>query len=878
MPLSPATRLGRYEIVSSIGAGGMGEVYRARDTRLDRTVAIKVLPEHLSNNAHLRERLDREAKAISSLSHPHICPLYDIGRQDGIDFLVMEYLEGETLAHRIKRGPLPQEQVLRFAIQITDALDTAHRHRVIHRDLKPGNIMITKAGAKLLDFGLAKVLAVDTVAGLTALPTQTTPLTGEGTIIGTLQYMAPEQLEGAEADARTDIFAFGATLYEMATGRKAFEGNSSASLIAAIMHSVPEPVTQFQPAAPAGLDHIIRHCLAKDPNLRWQVASDVKLELQWTAVDKAPSSVPEPARRGRRLTWSTLGVLVVATTAGLGFWIGHAKVPEPPELRHFTYSDHDFNPAASPDGRTVAFMSDRDGRRRIWLKELARGGEVAITEGPDDDFPRFSPDGSMILFSRNAAGRNAIYRVSMVGGEARKIVDEAELGDWSPDGRRIAYVRSRDEGGREINTIELAGADGSDKVEIGHIENEGLHCLRWSPDGRTIAGAYTSGLSGLPDSIYLVGVDGTNPRSISAPRGGSFISSIAWSGIGTELIYLQSLGVRSNLVGRARLIRQNVTSGATVQALLIPYDSAGIDILGPGRLVMDITSLRMSLREVRLKPDGSATQSHWLTRGDSNDYQSTYSPDGEWVLFTSNRSGNLDLWEISPKTGLIRRITEDPADDWDPGFTPDGKIIWSSNRTGNLEIWVADADGANARQVTHDGADAENPTATRDGWIVYSSGNPTKHGVWKIREDGSQAIRLLTGSVSVTEVSPDGHYIAYRDVLNHNAIRIVRFADGAGVPFQAGDAAFRSRWMPGGRAIAFLRENARGIFVQDFIPGHDTTKTRRKLGEPEFDMPMESFGISPDGSRMTVSYVEERHSLMTAEQVPGVLPPARGLR
>ena len=247
MPLAAGTRFGPYEILAPIGAGGMGEVYRARDTRLDRTVAIKVLPEHLSSNPQLRERFEREAKAISSLSHPHICPLYDVGHQDGIDYLVMEYLEGETLADRLKKGPLPPDQVLQYAIQITDALDTAHRHGVIHRDLKPGNIMLTKSGAKLLDFGLAKVRAAEAVAGMTALPTETTPLTGEGTILGTLQYMAPEQLEGKEADARTDIFALGAVIYEMATRQKAFEGKSQASLISAIMSAEPPPLSTVQP-------------------------------------------------------------------------------------------------------------------------------------------------------------------------------------------------------------------------------------------------------------------------------------------------------------------------------------------------------------------------------------------------------------------------------------------------------------------------------------------------------------------------------------------------------------------------------------------------------------------------------------------------------
>src|SRR5882724_3558895 len=316
MPLSAGTRLGPYEILSPLGAGGMGEVYRARDTRLDRTVAIKVLPGHLSSNPQLRERFEREAKAISTLSHPHICSLYDIGHQDGIDYLVMEYLEGETLAHRIKKGALPTEQVVQYAIQITDALDTAHRHGVIHRDLKPGNVMLTKSGAKLLDFGLAKVRATEAAAGMTALPTQTTPLTGEGTILGTLQYMAPEQLEGAEADARTDIFALGTLIYEMATGRKAFEGKSQASVIAAILEREPPPISTIQTMAPLALDHVVRTCLAKEPDARWQTAHDVLLELKWIAEAGSQAGILRPAG-GRRKTRELLSwaLAVVASLA-----------------------------------------------------------------------------------------------------------------------------------------------------------------------------------------------------------------------------------------------------------------------------------------------------------------------------------------------------------------------------------------------------------------------------------------------------------------------------------------------------------------------------------------------------------------------------------
>src|SRR5688572_23412144 len=321
MTLSPGRRLGPYEIVASIGAGGMGEVYKARDTRLERTVAVKVLPSHLSASAETRQRFEREAKTISSLSHPHICALYDVGNQDGVEFLVMEYLEGETLSDRLVKGPLAFEQVLRFGCEIADALDKAHRQGIVHRDLKPGNVMITRTGVKLLDFGLAKAVAPSARSGasLTALPTQTgKDLTAEGTILGTFQYMAPEQLEGRDADARTDIFAFGAVLYEMATGKKAFSGRSQASLISSIMTAEPPAASAVAPATPPAFDRVVRTCLAKDPEDRWQTAHDIAVQLRWiqeggSAISLGPSVVPGRAPAGRILPW----IVAAVATAGL---------------------------------------------------------------------------------------------------------------------------------------------------------------------------------------------------------------------------------------------------------------------------------------------------------------------------------------------------------------------------------------------------------------------------------------------------------------------------------------------------------------------------------------------------------------------------------
>src|ERR1700693_414329 len=292
MPILPGRRLGPYEILSAIGAGGMGEVYKARDTRLDRTVAIKVLPTHLAEHAELRERFEREARTIASLNHPHICTLYDTGHQDGIDFLVMEYLEGETLAQRLLKGALPLEQVLQYAIEISDALDKAHRKGVTHRDLKPGNIMLTKTGTKLLDFGLAKLKQEVAPANvpLSELPTAKDPLTAQGSLVGTLQYMAPEQLEGKEVAARTDIFAFGTVVYEMATGKKCFEGKSQASLIASILQIAPPPISSLQPMTPPALDRVIKRCLAKEPDERWHAAKDLCDELKWIAGGSSQAS------------------------------------------------------------------------------------------------------------------------------------------------------------------------------------------------------------------------------------------------------------------------------------------------------------------------------------------------------------------------------------------------------------------------------------------------------------------------------------------------------------------------------------------------------------------------------------------------------------
>src|SRR5437899_3164355 len=364
MALSAGTMLGPYEIQSPLGAGGMGEVYRARDTRLDRTVAVKILPSHLSINPEAKQRFDREARAISSLSHPNVCHLYDVGTQGGTSYLVMEYLEGETLADRLRKGPLPLDQVLKYGIEICEGLEKAHRSGVIHRDLKPGNIMLTKSGAKLMDFGLAKpvVPLSPPSSGLTqTLVTPQQPLTTEGMVVGTFQYMSPEQLEGREADARSDIFALGAVLYEMVTGRRAFEGKTTASTIAAIMTAEPPPISTVQPMSPPPLEATVKSCLAKDPDERLQSAHDVKLQLKWIAEHASSSRfsavAPAARRPGNGVAWLVAAFLLVLLLGGASAWWVRARETPPAMYFNSSLPFPAASVALSPHGRTLAMVA-----------------------------------------------------------------------------------------------------------------------------------------------------------------------------------------------------------------------------------------------------------------------------------------------------------------------------------------------------------------------------------------------------------------------------------------------------------------------------------------------------------------------------------------
>ena len=448
MSLASGTKLGPYEIQSPLGAGGMGEVYRARDTRLDRTVAVKILPAHLSESPEAKQRFDREARAISSLSHPNICHLYDVGQHDGISYLVMEYLEGETLGERLLKGRLPLEQVFRVGSEICHGLEQAHRSGVVHRDLKPGNIMLTKSGAKLMDFGLAKAQAAP-LANLSAsntLATISQPLTTEGTIVGTIQYMAPEQLEGKEADERSDIFALGSVLYEMVTGKRAFEGKTTASTIAAILAAEPKPLSAIQPLSPPALEHVIATCIDKDPDQRWQSCADVSRQLEWVA--KAPKLVERSPRSGM-LLWTLLAAAVLIAAA---FVVGTrwSKIParvsqfevNPPSGTYFNFRGLSGVPVPSPDGSRVAFVAftqGKSGTAGLWLRSLESTESRFLPGTEGAIYPFWSPDGKFLAFF----ARGRLKKLDLSGGSVIPICDvmEGRGGTWSTEGVIIFGVR-----------------------------------------------------------------------------------------------------------------------------------------------------------------------------------------------------------------------------------------------------------------------------------------------------------------------------------------------------------------------------------------------------------------------------------------------------
>jgi serine/threonine protein kinase len=847
---------------------------------------MKVLPKDFASDADRLKRFEQEAKTLAALNHPNILTIHDAGVHEGAPYLVSELLEGQTLREEMNAGALPVRKASEYALQIARGLAAAHGRGIIHRDLKPENVFVTKDGrVKILDFGLAKLKeeqkadsrqrksSVDADAPTVAEETE------PGRVMGTPSYMSPEQVRGQPSDHRTDIFAFGCVLYEMLSGTKAFRRDTPVESMNAVLKEEPPDLSATNPNAPPALEAVLQRCLEKQPEHRFQSAQDLGFAIEVAATGAQKRAAGDAVGTNR---WSRGRVLLTASSlVVLAFFGGllastlrHSPRPSTvPSIRYLTYSGRDYSPAVASDGKRVCFSSDRDGTKRIWIKEIATGLESPVTSGPDD-FPRFSRDGSMILFTRASGTRRALFRLSLIAGEPAKIVDNALSGDWSPNGRQVTFIRWPEAGGSELYTI---GIDGSAETLVHRFAGPRGSSPRWSPDGRSILVPINE--TSHPQSLAVIDLATRRVRSWPAPHPANRQSCAAWDKDGQSIICMQAESGSANSSGStAVLFRFGLQSGEFQKLLWSPQHANIVDVLPNGNIVMDARSSREALREVPIKGVGKPRS---LTLGGSTDRQPTYSPDGKDVVFSSNRSGNLELWSVSRATLATRPLTDDPADDWDPDLSSDGKnLVWSAYRSGNLEIWIANADGTSPRQVTHDGFAAENPTMTPDGrWIVYTSTHPEKSGLWKIHPDGTGGTRLCNSpTAGNAEVSPDGRYAAYVDRKRTSlaVVRVLEVESGAPVPFEIQvpvikeSAAImgRLRWMPDGKSLVYLAQDAsgvNGVYMQDFVPGKDTSDTRRPLVEFDQENSAESFGISPDGQFITIATWEQFFSIMVTE-------------
>ena len=833
MSLALNTKLGPYEIVAAIGAGGMGEVYRARDARLDRDVAIKVLPRHLSSSPELRQRLEREAKAISQLAHPHICTLYDIGHQDGTDYLVMELLEGETLAQRLTKGALPLEQVLRIGAEIASALDAAHRKAVVHRDLKPGNVILTKTGAKLLDFGLAKSTAL-----LDSDPSAVTisqPLTSKGMIVGTFQYMSPEQLEGKEADTRTDIFALGAVLYEMATGKRAFDGSSRASLIVSIMASHPRPISEIQPTSPPALDRLIRKCIAKDPDQRWQSAADIADELRWVAEGGSQASVSDvvhSVHRARARFWKSCAILFLVAKASLVLFYffvirgGHdarvvwSSISIPDGATLVPSGDLGGPVAMSPDGSAMAFTASSGGQQRLWVRALdsATARLLPGTEGAM--WPFWSGDSRSIGFF----AKEKLYTISAAGGPALSLCAAAggRGGTWNRDGV-ILFAPEFQSG------LFRVPANGGTPQPVTTVDVTKHTSHRWPtfcPDGEHFL--YLAIVHGAAqtetNAVYLGSLRDGESKLVMRGGANAMLASdhLLYTRENTLLASRFDLN-NARLLGEPSIIASEVGYDVSIWRSAFSVSNNGILAFHVGNSGGAIQMQRFDRNGKELGPIGTP----------DNFGGASISPDGKRVM-ASITGVETDLWVYDVARGAKSRITFESGSNLSPVWSPDGRdIIYA-----NLRFAVPDAPRKLCRRPSTGGdvevllssPDEVWPSSwSRDGkYLFFSKGKyvgGTPCDIWVLPLSGEREASPFLNQPFVeegAELSPDGAWVAYasersgrKEVYVAPSNLSTGDAPPGGTPKRGGhwqvsiQGGIAPKWSPDGRELFYLANNGK---------------------------------------------------------------------
>jgi Tol biopolymer transport system component len=856
----------------------MGEVYRARDTRLERSVAIKILPQQLSNDPVRKQRFEREAKTVSNLNHPHICVLYDVGSQDGADYLVMECVEGETLAKRLEKGPLPLEQVLKLGSQIADALDKAHRSGVVHRDLKPGNIMLTPTGAKLLDFGLAKpAVPLTSVATLTAAVTQSSPMTEQGAIVGTFQYMSPEQIEGKELDGRSDIFSLGAVLYEMLTGQRAFQGKSQLSVASAILEKEPAPLTTVKPLTPPALDHAIRHCLAKDPDERWQMARDLMLELKWIAEAGSQADVPAPVASHRklreRLSQIAAGFMtLVAVAFAIGFV---SRAPKPPQPLRMTAetgvegslytSELGSGTAAvlSPDGKLLALLAaGADHKRQIYIRSLDQLQVTALFGTENARGPFFSPDGQWLGFF--ADGK--LKKVAIQGGAPVPLCDvpSGRGGSWSEDGAIVFAPDIR------AALLQVPSTGGTPQPLTTLDKQSGEVTQRWPqflPGGKAVL--FTSNTHGgnYEDADIVVYSMGSQQRKVVQQGGfyGRYVPTghVVYMHEGTLFAVPFDLK-RLEVTGAAAPVLEGIVALPVDGAAHFTFSRTGNFAYVPGRGATQNVSVYWMDRTGKFTP----------LRAIPGEYlRPAFSADGKRLALQINVGKRADIWVYEWARDTLTRLTFGGDANISPVWTPDSqRITYSSvERRGEYDLYWKRADGAgDALCLTQSKIPKLYPSWRPDGKVLaFAQASPGGHwNIMTMTMEGDERSGWKPGEpkpflnnnnafdIVSPAFSPDGRWLAYDSFESgRNEIYVTPFPGPGGKWQISTGGGFFPKWSRNGKEL-FYRTLDNTIMVATYTASEEVFRSDKpRLWSPGQFTELAgnlNFDLHPDGQRFAV--------------------------
>ena len=883
MAITSGTKLGPYEIQTPLGAGGMGEVYRARDTRLDRTVAIKILPSHLSSDPELKQRLEREAKAISALQHANICTLYDIGTQGGTDFLVMEFLEGQTLAERLQKGPLPTDQVLKIGTEIAQALEKAHQQGVVHRDLKPANIMLTKAGAKLMDFGLAKpkLSIVPQAAGtvtpstptmnLASLTSAASPLTQKGSIVGTFQYMAPEVLQGAEADSRSDLFSFGCVLYEMVTGHRAFEGKSQLSVLTAILEKEPEPVSVTRPLTPPMLDRVIRGCLAKDPSERMETAHDLAMNLRWIA-DAAASGNATSRQKFGTVRAAGFGLLFLVLLAAGGFlsyrWAQssnqpvslHAEIQPPEKFLFDATGDMAGMPVLSPQGDRLAFVAHSGDSKLLWLRSLSNDAALPLDGTSGAAHPFWSPDGRYLGFF--AGGK--LMTIPAAGGPVATLADAPNPrgGTWSIN-NIIVFE------GEYIDGLMKVNAQGGAVEPATELDRTRHSTHRWPwflPDGKHFLFLATNHTGGDPkqNGIYFGSLDSKEAHLIvNAESGAEYASGYLLYRVNTALVAQPFDPQSGTLKGPATPLLNNLRDDVGVWRSIFSVSQNGFLTYQTGSASYVKDRLLWFDRAGKSVPTCDPDE-----KGISD---VRLSPDNKKAAY----SGGTAIWTCDLERNTRTRVTFDDQLPRQQSWSPDGKsLIFAvpvAKGGGVTEVRSKAADGTGSETIMipapNNGRPISYPAWTPDGkYITYLWGEGSApRSLWMVPASGGSKPVLIAqppsarSNLVLYRVSPDGHWVAYTsDESGPWDVYLTTFPEGKGKWKVSVNGGSNPAWSGTGKEL----------FYQDIVNDFFVCPITAKGSEVEVGKPQQlfhastpgigvPFDVSLDGKRLLVNHADE---------------------